>query len=295
MTKVVSSCMKSENAQPPAMRTRLGVEEPDDKWSGQMDEQKQGRKGLSPGSMIGSHFNIVDQEKFASAIQLLKESLWDKGATLFSADNLITWNKNLSFLRDPFCYGILTDEHASLSEKSIIWRTYILLHFAEFACAVEGDFAEFGCYNGHTALQIVRKLDLGALGKRLYLYDLFEWKEGDAHTRHIGLDNPNMYEDVCERFCAFEFVRVIKGSVPGSFEQGFPEKIAFAHIDMNHPDPEVGALKAILPRLTRGGVVILDDYGWWGYSPQKVALDPIIREHGLKVLELPTGQGLLIR
>jgi len=245
--------------------------------------------------MIGGNFNIVDQEKFAHALVLLKESLWDKGATLFSADNLITWNKNFSFLRDPFFYGILTDDSTSLAEKSIIWRTYILLYFVEFACKADGDFAEFGCYKGHTALQIVRKIDFRALGKKVFLYDLFEWNEGDAHSHHKGLDNPNLYEDVQERFRGHEFVRVIKGSVPESFKQGFPERIAFAHIDMNHPDPEVGALKAILPRLASGGVVILDDYGWWGYSPQKVALDPIIRDFGLKVLELPTGQGLILR
>jgi hypothetical protein len=141
----------------------------------------------------------------------------------------------------------------------------------------------------------VKTLDFRRLGKRVFLYDLFEWKEGDVHTHHKGLDNPGLFEDVQERFRSFEFVKIIKGSVPGSFAQGFPEKIAFAHIDMNHPDPEVGALKAILPKLASGGVVILDDYGWWGYSAQKAALDPIIADFGLKVLELPTGQGLIIR
>jgi O-methyltransferase len=104
-----------------------------------------------------------------------------------------------------------------------------------------------------------------------------------------------MFEDVKERFSEFDFVKIIKGSVPESFSDGFPDKIAFAHIDMNHPDPEVGALKAILPKLSKGGAVILDDYGWWGYSPQKIALDPIIKENGLSVLELPTGQGLILK
>ena len=260
-----------------------------------MDEQKTALVRLPAVSMIGGNFNIVDQEKFGAAIKLLKESLWDNGATLFCADNLITWNKNLSFLRDPFCHAILTDDAASIEEKSIIWRTYVLLYFADLASRAEGDFAECGCYKGHTAWQIVNRLDFRTLGKRMFLYDLFEWKDGDAHTHHKELNNPNLFEEVQERFRSFEFVRVIKGSVPDSFAQGFPEKIAFAHIDMNHPDPEVGALKAILPRLASGGILILDDYGWWGYSAQKAALDPIIADFGLKVLELPTGQGLIIR
>ena len=110
-----------------------------------------------------------------------------------------------------------------------------------------------------------------------------------------GHDNPKMYEDVVKRFSSQQYVSVIKGSVPESFEQGFPSKIAFAHIDMNHPIPEEAALKKVLPNLSDGGCIIFDDYGWWGYSAQKRALDPIVQSNGYKILELPTGQGLLLK
>ena len=110
-----------------------------------------------------------------------------------------------------------------------------------------------------------------------------------------GHDNPRMYDDVVARFAAYPFVRVIRGAVPDSFAQGFPDRIAFAHIDMNHPVPEAAALEAVLPRLSSGGAIIFDDYGWWGYSAQKIALDPIVARHGLKLLELPTAQALLIK
>ena len=260
-----------------------------------MDNQSSVFKRVNAQSMIGYNFNVIDKEKFDRAIQLLKESLFDNGATLFASDNLITWNKNLSFLRDDFHRGIVENASISTFEKSIIWRTYILLYFADLASKVEGDFAEFGSLKGYTASQIIARLDFARLGKRFFLYDLFEWKEGDEHSHHKDLDNPGLYDEVKKKFCSFDFVTVIKGSVPQSFNDGFPDKIAFAHIDMNHPDPEVGALKAVLPRLVSGGVVILDDYGWWWYSAQKVALDPIIKEYGLNVLELPTGQGLILR
>lgn len=260
-----------------------------------MDNQKTGPKRINAQSMIGHNYNIVDKKKFDQAIQLLKESLFDKGATLFASDNIITWNRNLSFLREDFYRGGLENDGQSIYEKSIVWRTYILLYFAELASRCDGDFVEMGCLKGYTASRIIERLDFVKLGKRFFLYDLFEWKEGDEHSRHTALDNPNLYEEVKERFCLFDFVTVIKGSVPESFKDGFPDKIAFAHIDMNHPDPEVGALKAVLPRLVKGGAVVLDDYGWWWYSAQKIALDPIIREHGFNVLELPTGQGLILR
>ncbi len=253
--------------------------------------------GYHPVGMVGANYNVQDPTKFLTAIQLLKESLIpDARGSFFCADNVVTWNRNLSFLRDDFFLGPLKDDATSLVEKSTVWRTYILLYFAEAASKVAGDFVELGCHTGHTASELLRKIDLKALGKRYFLYDLFAWSEGDEHTRMTAHDDPEMYEKVRERFADLDFVTVIKGSVPDSFAQGFPEQIAFAHIDMNHPDPESAALKAVLPRLSPGGAIVFDDYGWYGYREQKLALDPIAEELSqLRILELPTGQGILLK
>lgn len=248
---------------------------------------------LSPMGMQGINFNVTDPQKFQLAVKLLQESV--VGVAIFCSDNLITWNRNLSFLRDSFFTDILQDKQVSTVEKSIVWRTYILMYFAALAAKVEGDFVELGCHTGFTAHQVIRRLNFAELNKKYWLYDLFEWKEGDQHPLLEGHINPNMYEDVQAKFAGFDFVKIVKGSVPESFSQGFPDVISFCHIDMNHPTPEVGGLKEVLPRLSKGGVVVFDDYGWWGYSAQKIGLDPIAAAHGLEILELPTGQGLLIK
>ena len=250
---------------------------------------------LQPLNLFGACFNIKDPKKFELAIALLRESVFDDGATMFVADNLITWNKTLSFLRDDFIVATLNDPNTNPVERSIAWRTYVMLYFAQFASKAPGDFVECGCHTGYTASVLTRKIDFAALDKKYYLYDLFAWNPGDEHTHLTAHDDPGMYEKVVERFKHLSFVQVIRGSVPQSFSQGFPDQIAFAHIDMNHPDPEAGALEMVLPRLSHGGAVIFDDYGWWGYSAQKVALDPIIARHGLEVLELPTGQALVLK
>jgi len=250
---------------------------------------------LQPMGMRGANFNIVDPEKFDTAIKLLAESIGATRAALFCADNLITWNRNLSFLREDFFANIVRDEKIDAVQRSTIWRIYILLHFAELASVVEGDFVEIGCNRGFTAEQVIRKIDLSSQGKQYYLYDLFEWKEGDLHSHLESHDDPEMYQKVVERFAPYGHVHIIKGCVPDSFSLGFPEKIAFAHIDMNQPAPEAAAWEAVLPRLSKGGAIIFDDYGWWDYSAQKVALDPIAEAHGIKILELPTGQGLALK
>jgi O-methyltransferase len=251
-------------------------------------------KLLDPRSFSGAHFNVRDVEKFKQGFALIKESLFDGGNTIFSADNMITWNRNLSFLRDDFFIDILKGDQSTPIEKSVVWRLYILLYFAQMASSIEGDYVELGCHTGHTAEHVLKKINLAALDKEYFLYDLFEWKDGDEHTRMPGHYNQRMYEDVKAKFRNHPYVKIIKGSVPESFAHGFPKKIAFAHIDMNHPVAEEGALKHVLPVLSKGGIVIFDDYGWWGYSAQKIALDPVIHSYSLQVLELPTGQALLM-
>ena len=67
-------------------------------------------------------------------------------------------------------------------------------------------------------------------------------------------------------------VTVIKGSVPNSFSQGFPDTIAFCH---RHESSGTRSrcTEGCPAKLVKGGIIIFDDYGWWGYSAQKSVLD----------------------
>ena len=42
-------------------------------------------------------------------------------------------------------------------------------------------------------------------------------------------------------------------------------------------------------------MIIFDDYGWIGYQDQQVQEKEFMKKHGLRILELPTGQGLVIK
>ena len=75
----------------------------------------------------------------------------------------------------------------------------------------------------------------------------------------------------------------------------FLEESSFLHIDMNCVYPEAEALKYFWDKLVKGGMVIFDDYGWAVYYEQKQAHDLFAESKGVKIVTLPTGQGLLIK
>ncbi|MDH4331031.1 MAG: TylF/MycF family methyltransferase [Desulfobulbaceae bacterium] len=106
----------------------------------------------------------------------------------------------------------------------------------------------------------------------------------------------SLYDKVKKRFAFAKNVRLVKGYIPDSFALGCPEKIAFMHIDMNNAEAEKAALEHRWSRVMPGGMVILDDYGWVFYGKQKEAEDILFsNNHNHLVLELPTGQGMVIK
>jgi O-methyltransferase len=240
-------------------------------------------------------FGVARRKEFATAIMELFASLrpdWKHG--LFAGDNLITFGKNLSFqLDNQFMQAVNT--HASNGvEKSIVWRTSILVWAARNGLRREGDFVECGCYRGTSARIICDAVDFNKTGRHYYLYDKFELHAGNA-----DVIMPDMalqtYDEVVERFSSIERAHVIKGIVPDILTEVAPDKIAFLHLDLNNVTGEIAALEALFDRVVSGGMIVLDDYGYFPYRAQQRAERQWFSDRGYDVVELPTGQGLVIK
>lgn len=137
-----------------------------------------------------------------------------------------------------------------------------------------------------------------------FLYDTFEGiPDGEIanktwETRNKESYGPGTYslEEVIERFKSFPQTKVIKGCVPNIFEEEpLPDAICFAHIDMNSAVAETAGLEIVYERLTAGGIILLDDHGWMQCGDQYTAHTKWATEHGIRVFELPTGQGLIFK
>lgn len=213
---------------------------------------------------------------------------------IYTGDNLFTFNRNLSFLEDAaFMKAVQTNVTTDV-EQAIVWRTSILLWGVRNGLKLQGDFVEGGCYKGTSVRIICDTIDFANVDKRYFLYDLFEH---DASMQHHAMPEHSnqLFRSVVEKFADTPNVIVTQGKVPEVLAQIAPEKIAFMHLDMNNAAAEVGALEVLFDRMVPGALLVLDDYGWSVYREQKLAEDPWLAARGYQVMELPTGQGLVIK
>lgn len=212
----------------------------------------------------------------------------------FMADNLITYGHTRGFLTDRRFVASVLAARPKPEERAIAWRTHTLCWAADSVQPLNGDFVECGTYRGYSA-EVLLRFTGGLPGRRLWLYDLFDPTGGAGEGARMPDHAPDLADHVRRRFSAWDNVIVTQGKVPDVLAQGAPEQIAFLHIDMNNAEAERGALETLFHRVTPGGIVVLDDYGWSGYRAQKDSADKFMQARGTSVLELPTGQGLVVK
>ena len=130
--------------------------------------------------------------------------------------------------------------------------------------------------------------------KRLFLVDVFGQHPKLDTTVYFG-DKPSVLDEVRSRFEVYPNVLVTPGYVPDVLDELDIDKIAFLHIDLNNVEGEIGALDKLFELVVPGGVILFDDYGCSGFTGQKLAEDEWLDRRGYTVLELPTGQGLVVK
>jgi O-methyltransferase len=233
----------------------------------------------------------------------------------FWGDRLLSLDKSAGFLTEPRFAAALPAIRGSHaydqydSPHSIAWRLHTLVWAAHQACGLAaGDLVECGVFKGDIAWVVTAVLGEKLRGRSFYLYDSFAGFAPDLAKPEDYPDNPGfidfanrfyqergLYDAVVARFAAMPNVRVTRGFLPQVLSTLCPDKIGFLHIDLNSPQAEIGCLERLFDRAVTGGVIVFDDYGWHAFRVQKAAEDAFFAARGYSLLELPTGQGLVIK
>lgn len=221
--------------------------------------------------------------------------------------------RNLNFLTEPrFIDAKQAGSAAGMPFKwpgtdNIIdmpWRVHMALWAASHCAHLPGDFVECGVHTGGLSLAICRYIDFNSTGKAFYLFDTFTGIPDDQmadEEKPFRTEENRMYyaqdsyETALKNFEPYPKVRLVRGRVPDTLQSIGIDAVSYLSLDMNVAAPEVAALEFFWPKLSVGAIVLLDDYGWTHYRPQKVALDKFAAKQDVEIATLPTGQGLLIK
>ncbi|MBI4001967.1 MAG: MtfD protein [Nitrospira defluvii] len=259
----------------------------------------------------GTHNAATDEQHLAAPIPAFHH---ERGVPTYDADFLTVWHKSTDFLKDQkfmAAYKAGMDSGHKIARPAgssedihIEWRIHICCWAAWHAKQLPGDFVECGTNTGIMSLAVANYIDFNSTGKAFFLFDTFQGIPEDQITPYERLlgraqENEKLYEDCYERarmnFAPFPKAKLVRGKVPHTLASMPIDHVCYLCLDMNIVVPEQAAIEYFWDKLVPGAPVILDDYGWLNFGKQKEAMDTFAARKGVKIANLPTGQGLLFK
>ncbi len=148
---------------------------------------------------------------------------------------------------------------------------------------IRGDIVEVGCWGGGAlALALSRVITRHGQKRNVWGFDTFEGHpEPSSDELDVwGNNQLERFEEFRSRgddWCKVEIKQVrenvetvcastkqlqlIKGKAEETLKVEVPETVSVLRIDVDWYEPSLASLDVLYPRLSRGGVLIIDDYG----------------------------------
>ena len=189
-----------------------------------------------------------------------------------------------------------------------IERMYALYKAIEYIInsKIEGDIVECGVWKGGSLmLSAYTLLKIGETGRKIYLYDTYKGMSAPT-DRDVMLANKYPAQKVWEKYqdedhnkwcyVSVEEVKTnmfstgyprenlifIQGKVEDTLPKITPEKISLLRLDTDWYESTYQELLHLFPKLSKGGTIIIDDYGHW--KGVREAVDDYFKEKGIKIL-----------
>ena len=145
---------------------------------------------------------------------------------------------------------------------------------------LEGAFVECGVFKGGSVMNMaLTQLNFNKL-VHIYLYDTFEGMtpQGEFDINHKGVSADRILKNPSKLcICSLEqvkshlkltgypqgFLHFRQGDVAETLKTDLPKQISLLRLDTDWYESTKIELEILYPRLVKGGVLILDDYGYW--------------------------------
>lgn len=208
---------------------------------------------------------------------------------------------------DPFFINIfpLVKRHTITSSNGPV-PLWMLFKSIEYIVKnkIPGDLAECGVWNGGSMLLAAMSLiHFGDTSRKIYLYDTFAGmpKPDDIDKRWDGIPALPTWESyaangklwgyggtveiVQEVMRASQYPQdklvFVKGMVEDTLPAQMADQLALLRLDTDLYKSTYHELVHLYPKLSSGGILIIDDYGY--YQGSRAATDQYIIENKLKV------------
>jgi O-methyltransferase len=173
----------------------------------------------------------------------------------------------------------------TMTSKEAVFALYTSVNYV-LDRNIPGDIVECGVWRGGSSLLAALILKSRNISDRkLYLYDTFKGMptptEFDIDKRgNTGFEMIDKYgdeigwcyallDDVKAAFSAYDFdfeIHFIEGDVIETLPKTKPETISVLRLDTDWYESTAAEFDILYPRLSTGGVLIIDDYGCWAGS-----------------------------
>lgn len=177
-------------------------------------------------------------------------------------------------------------------------RCWVLYSLCRQALHLHGDIWECGVYKGGTAAMLAEIVHDGASARRLHLFDTFEGMPETDHGIDIHLKgdfSDTTLKVVREYVKRDELTIYHPGVIPETFRGLEGAAIAFAHVDVDIRQSVADCCQFIYPRLSVGGFLVFDDYGFASCPGARQAVDAYFVSREVVPLILPTGQAVVFK
>lgn len=166
---------------------------------------------------------------------------------------------------------------------------------------VEGDVAECGAYKGGSSFFLARHIAEGGLKKRLCLFDSFEGLsppevvDGDYWFTGALRGTIDDVKAALGPLGPISFVEFYKGWIPEQFSTVADRRFCFVHIDVDLYRPTFDSIAFFYPRMERGGIILLDDYGFNNCPGVNSAIDEYMAGNREPIVNLSAGGAFIMK
>jgi len=155
---------------------------------------------------------------------------------------------------------------------------------------LSGNVAECGCWKGHSSYIISKILEEYNFGGVYSIFDSFEGglsdKQSEDQNARLSMSAKEIEhekkifssaeEDLHRVLEPFDFYKLYKGWIPERFNEIEGQKFIFVHLDVDLYQPTLDGLEFFYPRLVKGGVIVIDDYGYTQFPGAKSSVDEFL-------------------